>query len=75
MLHIVLTTAFENVGKADDIAVDVGKRVFDGVPYASLRGKIYDTVWLITFESIFDGLSVTQIKAQMRVISMICMPR
>jgi len=42
--HPVVPATFKNIGKSDQIAVDIGHRVLQRIPNAGLRGQVYDTV-------------------------------
>lgn len=44
MLHPAVAAALEDVGEADDVAVDVCVRVLDGVAHPGLGGQVHDTV-------------------------------
>jgi hypothetical protein len=41
-----VAAAFENIGEADDVAVDVGVRVLQRIADAGLRGQVNDLVEL-----------------------------
>jgi hypothetical protein len=44
MRYFVVAAAFENIGEADDVALDVGVRILQRVTDASLRGQVNDLV-------------------------------
>ncbi len=74
VLNAVVATAFQDMGKADDVAVDVGQRVLDGVTHTSLGGEVDDTLWLMGGEALLHGVAVTQVDVQVRVVGMTGMP-
>ena len=70
MLDAMVTAPFEDVGKANDVAVNVSKWVVDGVTHASLGSQIDHPYWLVCGETVFNGLAISQVNSQMRVIGM-----
>ena len=70
MLHTMMTAALEDMGKANNVAVDVSKWVVDGVTHASLGRQIDHPLWLVCGETVFNGLAISQVNSQMRVIGM-----
>ncbi len=50
MLHAAVPAALEHVGEADEVRVDVGMRVGDGVAHAGLRGEMDDHVEALALE-------------------------
>jgi len=46
VFHLLLPAPLEQVDETDDVAVDIGERVFDGVAHAGLRGKVADDIEL-----------------------------
>ena len=71
MFHAIVSAAFEDVGEADDVAINVGERVFDGVTYASLCCQIDHSLGLVCCKTIVDGLSICKIDSQMCVFGMV----
>jgi hypothetical protein len=61
VFYAVVAAAFQDVGKADDVAVDVGKRVLDGVAHAGLCSQIDDSLWFVCFKAGFDGIPIREI--------------
>jgi hypothetical protein len=51
MGHLVVAAAFENIGEADDVAVDVGVRILQRVANTGLRGQVNDLVELFGGEN------------------------
>ncbi len=47
VFHTIVAAAFEDLGETDDVAVDIGERVFDGVAHASSGGQIRHPVRLM----------------------------
>ena len=75
VLNTVMTATLENVGKADDVAVDIGHRVLDGITDACLRSKVHDPLGFVQGEGIIHGLAVSQVSPDMGVIRVIGMTR
>ncbi len=69
------TTPFEDVGKANDVAVDVSKWVVDGVTHASLGRQIDHPLWLMFGEAVLNSLAICQVNSQMRVVGMVIKTR
>jgi len=70
----MVTAAFQNVCKTDDVAVDVGQRVFYGIAHPGLGGKVNHTLGLVRGKSGFDRLTVGKVDAQVGVVGVISMP-
>lgn len=62
MLYLVVAAAFENIGKADDIAVDIGVRVLQGIANAGLGSQVDDLVEFLGGEQCFHSDPVTDIE-------------
>ncbi len=75
VVDTVATATFEDVGETDDVAIDVGERVLDGVAHASLGGEVDDTLRLMSGEGCFHCLTVDEVDPQVGVVRMISMPR
>ena len=71
MLDAMVTAPLKDVGKTNDVAVDVSEWVFDGITHASLGSQIDHPVWLVLEETVFNGLAICQVNAQMCVMRMI----
>ena len=71
VLDAVVAAAFEDMGETDDVAVDVGERVFDGIAHAGLGGKIHHALRLVGGETRFHGLAVGNINTQVSVVRMV----
>jgi hypothetical protein len=50
MLHRVVAATFQNVAKADQVGVDIGVWVVDGVAHPRLRGQMDDAPGLLSRE-------------------------
>ena len=48
--HVVVAAAFEQVGEAEQVALDVGERVLGGVTHAALGGQVDDAVEVVLDE-------------------------
>ena len=59
--HLVVAAAFQDVHEADDVAVDIGMRVFDRVAHAGLGGEVDDAVEFFFGEELFDALAIGDI--------------
>lgn len=55
------------MGKADDVAVDIGERVIDGVAHTSLGGEIHNALRPVRGESFFRGPAIGNIDTQVGV--------
>ena len=54
MLYFVMTAGFEDVVKADDVALDVGVRICDGVTHSCLSGEIDDNGEIEFLKKVID---------------------
>ena len=55
MLHIIVTTTFQDVGETHQIGIDVGMRILQGVPHARLGRQVNHTLWLVLSEQGLHG--------------------
>ena len=53
---------FEDVVEADEVALDVGIRVRDGIADAGLGGEVHDDVEVVFFEEVVDGYLVGEVR-------------
>ncbi len=67
MLDAVVAAAFKDVGEADDVAVDVGERVLDGVAHTGLGGEVDDALGLVSGKGRFDSAAIGEVDAQMGI--------
>ena len=58
-----MAATFENVQRADDVALDVGMRVFYRVANTGLRGKVNDLVESLVRKQGFHRITVGEIDA------------
>ena len=58
MLNTMVTAPFEDVGKPNDVAVDVSKWVVDGVTHASLGRQVDHPLWFVCGEAVFNSLAI-----------------
>lgn len=63
------------MGEADDVAVDVGQRVFNGVAYPCLGGEVHHALRLVLCETVLHGLPVGQVDAQVGVVGVVGVTR
>ncbi len=75
MFHAALTTAFEDMGEPDDVAVNIGERTLDGVSYAGLSGKVHHPLRAMRGKTCLYRLAVGQIDAQVSVVGIMQVPR
>ena len=75
MLNTMVTAPFEDVSKANDVAVDVSKWVVDGITHTSLGRQIDHPLWLVCGETVFNGWAICQVNSQMRVVGMVIKTR
>ncbi len=71
MLHAGVTTAFEDMGETDDVAVNIGERALEGVSCAGLGGKVHHPVRVMRGKTCLYPLAVGEIDAQVGVIGII----
>ena len=69
----MVSAAFQNVRKTDDVTVDVGQRIFYGISYTSLGSEINHALGLVRGKSELDRLTVGQVDTQVNVVWMIGM--
>ena len=70
MLDTMVSATFKDVGKADNIAIDIGERIFDGVAHSGLGGQIDHPIGLVGLECSFNGDTISKVNSQMCVIGM-----
>ena len=58
---MLVPAALENIGEADDVAVDVGVRVDKRVAHACLRRKVYDAIEAFLCKETRNGFPVADI--------------
>ena len=68
MFDVVMAAAFQDVGKTDDVAVDVGQRIGDRVAHPGLGGQVDDALRPVGGKGGFDVLAVTEVNAQVCVV-------
>ena len=61
MLDIVVATTFQQVGKTQNVTVDVSQGVFQRIAHACLRGQVDDSIKLLIGKQCLDGLAVGEI--------------
>ena len=60
--------------EADDVAVNIGHRVIDGIAHPGLGGKVDNALGFVRSKNGFNSLAVGQIDAQVGVVGVIGMP-
>ena len=70
-----MTTTFKNVGKANNVAINVGQRVVNGIANTSLSCQIDHPLRLVSFKGVLNGLTVDQVDAQMGVVRVLGVTR
>lgn len=63
MIYRVVAAGLKNVEEADEVALEVGARVLDGVADARLGGEVHHDVEAVLGEQTLDECSVTQVAA------------
>ena len=63
MLDRVVAAGLEHVEEADEVALEVGARVLDGVAHARLGGEVHHDVEAVLGEQALDEGGVTQVAA------------
>jgi hypothetical protein len=61
VFNTVVTAAFQDMCETQDVAVDVGERIFNGIANTGLCSQINDTLWLVRFKAGFDCLPIREI--------------
>ena len=56
VFNTVVTAAFQYMGEPDDVAIDVGERILDGIAHASLCGKVDDALWFMAAKALLNAL-------------------
>ncbi len=62
VLHPAVAAAFQDVGEADDVGVDVGVRVLQRIAHAGLGGQVDDDVETLVLEEPLHALPVGQVE-------------
>lgn len=63
MLHRVVAAGLEHIEEADEVALEVGARVLDGVADARLGGEVHHDVEAVLGEQALDEGGVAQVAA------------
>ena len=63
MLYGVVAAGLEHVEEADEVALEVGARVLDGVAHACLGGEVHHDVEAVLREQALDEGGITQVAA------------
>lgn len=63
VLDRVVSAGLEHVEEADEVALEVGARVLDGVAHARLRGEVHNDVEAVLREQALDECGVAQFDA------------
>ena len=61
MFRLTLTVALQDIGKADNIAIDIGLRIFDRITNASLYGQVYNLVQIVLLKGLIQTLTIMNI--------------
>ena len=75
VFNAMAPASFDDVSEAYDVAVNVGKWVFDGIPNAGLGGKIDHPIGLVGGKSIFHYLSISEVDSQVGVVRVVFVSR
>jgi hypothetical protein len=63
-----VTTTFQNVCEADDVAFHIGQWVFNGIADSGLCCKVYYALWFVFLEGLFYLFAVGYVDAQVRIV-------
>ena len=77
MWNVRVTAPFQYVHEADQIAVNVGMRVFNRVTYAGLGSQVHDTIQRILAKQGLNRRSVGHVdlvERELRMIDNLCQP-
>jgi hypothetical protein len=74
MLNAVMAAAFQDIGKTNDIAVNVGHRIFFRVAHTGLSSQIDNSLRFVRGKYSIDSSSITEFGSQMDIIWMINIP-
>ena len=72
MLDGVMTAGFKNIVEANDVRLDVGVGVGNGVADTGLGGEVHDNLGLILHENIVDKRLVREVALDKRVLDRAC---
>ncbi len=61
MTNASMPTTFKNVGKTNKVGVNVGARIFNAMPYASLCCQIHNMAEVMILEKFEDGFFISEI--------------
>lgn len=62
MLHLIVSAAFEHIGEANQIGIDVSVRIFQRIAHTGLRGKIDNHIEFFRCEQCSDARRIGQIE-------------
>ena len=68
MLHRVMAAGFQDVEEAQKIALHIGIRIDDGIPYPCLGGQIHHNFRMIGFKQVKDQVLVRQIPLDEHIV-------
>jgi len=63
VLHAVVSAALQNVHEADEVGVDVGVRILEGIADTGLGGEMDDALGFLGGEEVFDRGSIGEVEA------------
>jgi hypothetical protein len=67
----VVAAAFQNMCKANDVAINVCQRVVNGIAHTGLGFEIDHALRLARFKGVLNALAVGQVDAQMGVVGVL----
>ncbi len=74
MLDAIVPTAFEDVSKADEVAVNVRERILNRIPDSGLCREVYNALGFVRSEGCLNRRPISQIRTQVGVTRMVSMP-
>jgi hypothetical protein len=58
--NLLMTTCFQDIHEADQIRIDVGLRIRQGVPHTGLSGQVNDSIEAMSFKQSIDAVTIFQ---------------
>lgn len=61
MLHTGMATPFQNVHESDDVAINIGIRILQGIAHPRLSRKVNDPIKLLLIKKCHHGLAINHV--------------
>ena len=65
MFNRIMPTAFQNIEKSNNITIDIGFGIFDGIPHPRLGSQVNNNVKAIGFKDVFQCRLIPKIKVKL----------